>query len=145
MKKFLLSILAIATTLTLFSVAPVLADTSDIICENINNVPGIDQNCGAADAKGVLESIVQPIVNLLLFLIGAVAVIMLIIGGFRYVISGGDSEAIKGAKNTIIYAIIGIVIAFLSYAIVNFVVGELTPGSSATPNTTTEQVGPGGR
>jgi len=68
------------------------------------------------------DGIFKTIVNILLFIIGAIAVIMLIIGGIRYTISGGDSSAVTGAKNTILYAIIGIVVALLAYAIVNFVV-----------------------
>ena len=66
----------------------------------------------------------QTITNVLLFLIGAVAVIMLIIGGIRYTVSGGDSTAITAAKNTILYAIIGIIVAIISYAVVNWVIGS---------------------
>lgn len=62
------------------------------------------------------------ITDVLLFIIGAVAVIMLIIGGIRYVVSGGDSSAVTGAKNTILYAVIGIVVALLAYALVHFVI-----------------------
>ena len=51
---------------------------------------------------------------------------MLIIGGFRYVFSQGNEKAVTGAKDTILYAIIGLVIAILSYAIVNFVLGGLS-------------------
>jgi hypothetical protein len=61
------------------------------------------------------------IVNILLYIIGAIAVIMLIIGGIRYVTSAGDSSAVTAAKNTILYAIIGIIVALLAYAVVNFV------------------------
>ncbi len=71
-------------------------------------------------------NVFQTVANILLLLIGAVAVIMLIIGGFRYVVSGGDSNAVEGAKNTILYAVIGIVVAFLAYAAINFLIGELT-------------------
>ena len=74
---------------------------------------------------GDLFSIFQTVSNILLILIGAVAVIMLIIGGFRYVASGGDSSAIEGAKNTILYAVIGIVVAFLAYAAINFLTEQL--------------------
>jgi hypothetical protein len=56
-----------------------------------------------------------------LFIIGAISVIMLIIGGIRYVVSGGDSSAVTSAKNTILYAIVGIIVALLAYALVNFV------------------------
>jgi hypothetical protein len=64
------------------------------------------------------------IVNIALYVIGAVSVLMLIYGGIRYTISGGDTAAVTAAKNTILYAIIGIVIALLAYAIVNFVIGR---------------------
>lgn len=68
------------------------------------------------------------IVNVLLFIVGAIAVIMLIIGGIRYVVSGGDSGNVTAAKNTILYAIVGIVIAVLAYAIVNWVLAALIEG-----------------
>lgn len=63
--------------------------------------------------------------NTLIFLIGAIAVIYLIIGGLRYVTSGGDSKAVTAAKDTILYAIIGIVVAVISFALVSFVVTAL--------------------
>lgn len=69
--------------------------------------------------------IFQTIVNIFLFVIGAIAVIMLIYGGIRYTISGGDSKNVTAAKDTILYAIVGIVVAILAYAIVNFVIGGL--------------------
>ena len=50
---------------------------------------------------------------------------MLIIGGIRYIVSGGDSKKVTDAKNTILYAIIGLIICFLAYAIVNFVIAAL--------------------
>ena len=71
-------------------------------------------------------SIFTTIVNLLLFIIGAVAVIMLIIGGIRYTLSGGKDAEVQAAKNTILYAIIGIVVAFIAYAVVNWVLTSLT-------------------
>lgn len=71
----------------------------------------------------------KQVTNTILYIVGIVAVIMLIIGGIRYVISGGDSKKVTDAKNTILYAIIGLVIALLAFAIVNFVVSVI-PGSS---------------
>lgn len=68
------------------------------------------------------DSIFQNITNTLIFLVGAIAVIMLIVGGLRYVLSGGNSQNVESAKNTIFYAIIGIVVAILAFAIVNFVI-----------------------
>lgn len=65
--------------------------------------------------------------NTILLGVGAVSVLMLIWGGFRYIVSGGDSKKVTDAKNTVLYAIIGLVIALLSYAIVNFVISTISP------------------
>jgi hypothetical protein len=75
----------------------------------------------AAGQTVVVNSVFHNIADTLIYIVGAVAVIMLIIGGLRYVISQGSSEAVKQAKDTILYAIIGIVVAILAYAVVNFV------------------------
>lgn len=74
-----------------------------------------------ADLFGV-GGIFTEVVNVLLFLVGAIAVVMIVIGGLRYVLSGGDSSNVTAAKNTILYAIVGIVVALLAYAVVDFVV-----------------------
>lgn len=84
------------------------------------------QGTSLFDAGGIF----QTVTNILLFLIGAIAVIMLVIGGIRYVVSGGDQAAVTGAKNTILYAIVGIVVAFLAYAAVNFVIVQLGDATS---------------
>lgn len=65
--------------------------------------------------------------SVLLFIVGAIAVIMIVIGGLRYVISGGDASQVQAAKNTILYALVGIIIAILAYAAVNFVINSFTP------------------
>ncbi len=63
------------------------------------------------------------IINFLLVAIGIVSVIMIIIGGFRYTISNGDENSVRAAKDTILYAVIGLIVAILSFVIVNFVLG----------------------
>jgi hypothetical protein len=73
--------------------------------------------------------IFQVIANTLIFLVGAISVIFLISGGLRYVISNGDPKNVEAAKNTILYAIIGIVVAILSYAAVTFVINALSKAS----------------
>ena len=70
-------------------------------------------------------AIIPRLINLMLFIVGILAVIMLIWGGIRYTTSGGNANSVTAAKNTIMYAIIGLVIAIFAYAIVNWVVGEL--------------------
>ncbi|HUC87495.1 MAG TPA: pilin [Candidatus Saccharimonadales bacterium] len=76
--------------------------------------------------------IFHTIADTLIYIVGAVAVIMLIIGGLRYVISQGSKEGVASAKDTILYAVIGIVVAILAYAIVSFVTGSLTTPSTAS-------------
>jgi len=71
------------------------------------------------------NSIITIIVNTLLFLIGAISVLMIIIGAFMYTTSGGDSAQLTKAKNTILYSIVGLVVAALAYAIVTYVVSVL--------------------
>jgi hypothetical protein len=96
---------------------------------------GIDGGASAAksDDQGTDlfgdGGIFRTITNVLLFLIGAISVIMLIIGGIRYTISGGDSTAVTSAKNTILYAVIGIIVALLAYAVVNFVLDSFMAGA----------------
>ena len=72
------------------------------------------------------------ITNTVLYAVGIISVIMLIYGGLRYVLSGGDNKKVTDAKNTILYAIIGLIISILSYAIVNFVINAVTGGQGQT-------------
>jgi hypothetical protein len=81
---------------------------------------------GNSNLFGGSNSIFSTVVNVLLFIIGAISVIMLIIGGIRYTISAGDSGNVTAAKNTIMYAIIGLIVAFLAFAIVNWVLGAIS-------------------
>lgn len=89
---------------------------------------GVKDGLTAAKADGLSEKgpedLVKNIINLLLMAIGIVSVIMLIIGGFKYTTSNGDSNQVTSAKNTIMYSVIGLVIAIFAYAIVNFVVSK---------------------
>ena len=73
-----------------------------------------------------LTEVIQSVINTLLFVIGIISVIMLIIGGIRYVISGGNQSQVEGARNTILYAIVGLVVAFVAWGAVNFVITALS-------------------
>lgn len=92
--------------------------------DGMNAAKGADQATDLFGATGIFTTIT----NVLLFIIGAISVIMIIIGGLRYVISGGDASKVSAAKNTILYAVVGIVVALLAYAIINFVIGSFTVG-----------------
>ena len=85
---------------------------------------GVNYVGQSSGLNGDLAAQITIITSTLLLFVGISAVIMLIIGGFRYVFSQGNEKNISGAKDTILYAIVGIVVALLSYAIVNFVIGR---------------------
>lgn len=91
------------------------ANADSTVCKNK------DDNAG---------KMVGNIVNTLLYVLGAVAVIVIIIAAFMYVTSGGDSNRTKVAKDTILYAVIGLIVALMAFAIVNWVV--LQTGGAAT-------------
>lgn len=120
----------------LFSLAADSATAFAASCDtgNLSISSGADcarGNQQPTDLFGGDNSIFRRVTNILLFLVGAISVIMLIIGGIRYVISGGDQAQVTSAKNTILYAIVGIVVAFLAYAAVNFVTQALAGSNAA--------------
>jgi hypothetical protein len=101
---------------------------------NSNSVNGNSITCtGSNVGNDTIENIAKNVVNIFSIIVGAVAVIMLIYGGFRYITSGGDSGRVGNAKNTLLYAVIGLVIVALAQIIVQFV---LTKTNSVTSNGT---------
>jgi hypothetical protein len=72
-----------------------------------------------------LTDIIQSILNWIFGIIGIVAVVMVIYGGFNLMTSAGDPGKVKKGKNTILYGIIGLVISLLAFAIVNFVLNGI--------------------
>lgn len=93
---------------------------------NAINNPGA---CGTAqiESSGTqLNSLVTSVISLLSWAIGVVAVFMIIVGGFKYITSGGDTAGVTAAKNTILYAIIGLVIVALAQVIVKFILGRIS-------------------
>lgn len=77
-----------------------------------------------------VNNIFKTIVNVLLFVVGIIAVIMIIISGIRYTASAGNANSVAGAKNTLLYSVIGLVVAIFAYAIINFIVFKATGGTS---------------
>jgi hypothetical protein len=89
-------------------------------------IAGARAACGnVCNTNSTIGSIFGSIAATLIFLVGATSVIMIIVGGLRYVLSNGNPTAIVDAKHTIMYAIGGVVVAICSYAIVNFVAGNI--------------------
>lgn len=126
---------ALAFAALLVPVVPVAAQTNGASCQQgISGGAAAGINCsqGAGTPSQLFGdgSIFTTVVNVMLFIIGAICVIMLIWGGIRYTTSAGNSAAVTSAKNTIMYAIIGLVIAFLAFAVVNWVLGAITPSGT---------------
>lgn len=102
---------------TLLAVSP----QGEQACDGVAAATG--RSC---DTAASLTGSFQTIANTLIFLVGAIAVLMVIIGALRYVLSNGDSAGLKSAKDTIMYALIGVVVAMLAYALVAFVIGRFS-------------------
>lgn len=86
-----------------------------------------DEDAKLESGTKKLNNTIANIINIFSLIVGTVSVIMIIYGGFRYVTAGGDSGNIGNAKNTILYAIVGLVIVAISQAIVQFALGEVAP------------------
>jgi hypothetical protein len=72
--------------------------------------------------KDKAPDMIKIVINTLFVVLGMVAVVMIVVGGIRYASSAGDAGSLKSAKDTIMYAVVGLVVAIMSYTIVNFVV-----------------------
>lgn len=91
----------------------------------------VQEGANAARAEGMPAELIgdngvfSRLTNTILLVVGLISVIMLVYGGLRYILSGGDSKKVTDAKNTILYAIIGLIISLLAFAIVNFVLNSV--------------------
>ena len=108
--------------ITLAVPAVVSAAPKDEICKGVGIAGG---GSGCTDS-GELEGVVAKVVNIISLVVGIIAVIMVLVGGIKYVTSSGDSNNINSAKNTILYAIVGLIVAALAQVIVRFVLDKAT-------------------
>jgi hypothetical protein len=109
-------------------VVPVTVSAAPEIAKCLKSGLTLSTNCDSENPieGGNLQDMVVRLVNLFSLIIAIVAVIMIIFGGFRYITSGGESSQVTGAKNTIIYAIVGLIVVALAQLIVRFVVENVT-------------------
>ena len=107
--------------------ALICLSTSRVLASAISIQDGAD----AARAEGMPTELIgnngvfSRITNTILLIVGLISVIMLVYGGLRYILSGGDSKKVTDAKNTVLYAIIGLIISLLAFTIVNFVLNSV--------------------
>ncbi len=133
LKNFRKSLAALVASLALAIIpvlAPVAVSAADISgnlkCGSNLDASGTGCDSNITTGSSNLNNVITDIVNIFSVIVGVVSVIMIIYGGFRYVTSGGDSGNVSSAKNTIIYAVIGLVVVALAQFIVQFVLDKVT-------------------
>ncbi len=135
MRKLLI-IISLALTLT-FSGIGLTQSASAVDCKRTDLTAAQQLSCGSCGAAGQttcedpaaaaktssdsLSKTIANVLNILSLMVGVLAVVMIIVGGFRYVTSGGKQESVSAAKSTILYAAVGLAIVALSQIIVHFV------------------------
>lgn len=97
-------------------------DSKDAICEGVGTVSG-SGNCNAGSGPS-LNGIVKLVINVITLIAGIIAVIMIIVGGLKYITSSGDASSVSSAKNTIVYAVVGLIFVALAQFIVRFVIDK---------------------
>ena len=125
LKSILISTLMVAVMV--FGVSIIYQTGNTEIAGAINSEITSGMNATSAGTSTPTDAnvVIKNVTNIMFFIIGAVSVIMLIYGGIRYTTSGGNTNSVTAAKNTVIYSIVGLVISILACAIVNFVVTNI--------------------
>ena len=117
---------------TIFSALTSTSVFADDICGNTNIPEDIRaaSGCNTGDVSD-LPTVIVNILNAIILVSGLISVIFIIVGGVSYMTSSGDASKVKKAKDTILYACIGLVICVLSFAIINWVIGILAASSTS--------------
>jgi type IV secretion system pilin len=126
----LVAAISLFFALLFFQAVPALAQTDPEITKGLCSGVNLDvnnTNCtGGNEANNKINNLIHTVINLLSLVVGVVAVIMIIVGGLRYITSGGSDTGVTGAKNTILYAVIGLIIVALAQLLVRFVLNKVT-------------------
>lgn len=111
---------------------------ADDICGNNNVSPEIRAASGCPNT-GVktndLSTVIQNILNAIIGVAGLISVVYIVVGGIQYITSSGDSNKTEKAKKTILYALIGLIVCALSFAIVNFTISRIIYNNSSSNDT----------
>lgn len=104
------------------------ADIQQQVCAGTTLNVSSTSECAVSTAESQTKAndIIKTVINIFSLVVGIVSVIMIIFGGLKYITSGGDSNNVSSAKNTIIYAVIGLVVVALAQFIVQFVLNKVT-------------------
>ena len=122
----------LAASLLSLGVFPALAlaqgpDIQNSTCQGSTLQFGSDTTCeDTAESEEGVNNLIATVINIFSVIVGIVAVIMIIYGGFRYITSGGDSSKITDARNTILYAIVGLIIVAFAQFVVKFILSKIS-------------------
>jgi len=121
-----LAVIGAVFSISLLEPQATFASPADDVCEGIGGIASDDGCSTGGEGDPTVESTLSVVINVLSVLVGIAAVIMIIWGGFRYVTAGGDASKTTSARQTITYAIIGLIIVALAQFIVQFVIERVT-------------------
>jgi hypothetical protein len=125
--KLALATLLSSAILLVPSAALAAADITTNLCGGANqSALGEGGDCTEDSGGLTVQGVATDIINVFSWIVGIISVIMIIYGGFRYITSAGNDSSVSAAKNTILYAIIGLVIVALAQVIVRFVINKFT-------------------
>ena len=125
MKKSIISIAIMTCAVfgaSFLSTASLSGSASAQVSEGINTATTSEMKGKSIDGK---DGLIKTVVNVLLWAVGILSVIMIIFSGFRYITSAGDASKTKSAQSTLIYSVVGLIVAIMAYAIVNMVINRL--------------------
>ena len=125
MKKSIISIAIMTCAVfgaSVLSTASLSGSVSAQVSKGIDTATASEMKGKSIDGDGGL---IKTVVNVLLWAVGILSVIMIIFSGFRYITSAGDASKTKSARSTLIYSVVGLIVAIMAWAIVNMVINRL--------------------
>ena len=122
-------------SLTVSTALPTFAESCSDICNCTGVSEEIKAASGCSGGADKLPTVISNIIKAVIVVLGTVAVIVVVYGGFQYMTSAGDANKAKKARDTILYAAIGLVICVLSFMITDFVINAIKGSQEETPET----------
>ena len=115
----------IAGLIGISTLAYTIPTYAEDVCKNSNVPADVKKAAGCSNDSKDLATVIVNIINAIIIVSSIVAVIFVIIGGINYMTSTGEAGKLEKAKKTILYAVIGLVICALAFAIVNWAIGAI--------------------
>ena len=125
MKKSIISIAIMTCAVfgaSVLSTTSLSGSVSAQVSKGIDTATTSEMQGKSIDGK---DGLIKTVVNILLWAVGILSVIMIIFSGFRYITSAGDTSKTKSAQSTLIYSVVGLIVAIMAWAIVNMVIKRL--------------------